>query len=131
MEITLIIASIGVVGTIINSYLISNSKTSAASAKKINAEADVILNGIKNEVITDLQHQIDHLREEISLLKKQEYIHVKEKVRLEHIIQHLTEQNDELKKSLVLSRKEIFYLTDQIANMRIELNKFKTQKQNL
>ena len=127
MELSLWVAIIGIVGTIINSFLISNSKFNGASAKKANAEADKLIYDLKNETIKDLQSQIDELKAEILMLKKQEFIHIKEKVRLEQIILNLTEQNETLRKSLETSSKEISHLTKQIDNLRLELNSFKNK----
>lgn len=127
MELSLWVAIIGIVGTIINSFLISNSKFNGASAKKANAEADKLIYELKNAAIKDLQKQIDELKEEIVILKKQEFIHIKEKVRLEQIILNLTEQNETLRKSLETSSKEISHLTKQIDNLRLELNSFKNK----
>lgn len=127
MELSLWVAIISVIGTIINAFFIANSKSNIAAAKKTNAEADKLIYDLKNAAIQDLQKQINELKEEIVILKKQEYIHIKEKVRLESIILNLTDQNEILKKSLESSSKEIHHLTEQIDKLRMELNKFKNK----
>lgn len=127
MDLTLIIAVVGTIGTIVNSYYISHSKTNTALAKKANAEADKIISDLKNETITHLQTQIDELRKEIGLLKQQEFIHVKEKAKLELVIEDLTKQNLKLQESLKDSHKEIKNLTEQIGILRMELNSFKNK----
>lgn len=127
MDVAIVIAIISGIIALINSYFLHNNKVSKATQKKTSAEADEIIFSLKNQTILDLQKQIDELKEEINSLKKQEYIHLTEKIRLEAVILDLTNQNKDLKLSLDNSHKEIQLLTEQINTMRIELNRFKTK----
>jgi len=128
MDISIIIAVISGSIALINSYQLHNSRANKANEKKTLAEADKIIFDLKSQTIVDLQDQINDLKKEIELLKKQEYIHLTEKIRLEEVIKNLTIQNNELKKLVEDSDKEVKNLTMQINLLQKELTRFKNSQ---
>lgn len=127
MDIAIIVATISGIIAIINSYQLHNSKISKASEKKILAEADEIVFGLKNQIIVDLQKQINELKEEIESLKNVEKVHVLEKLKLEQIILGLNKKNQKLEKALHDSDLEVANLTLEVEILRKEIEKFKKQ----
>lgn len=131
----IIVAVVMLIGTvavsIINSMSIKSltKKLNDAESKKTNAEADTIIFELKNKSIKDLQDQINELRKEIESLKKQEHIHILEKVRLEQQIADLKSKNAQLMKRLKSSDAEIINLTNEIEELRQLLNKINTGNQ--
>lgn len=130
MDIAIIVATISGIIAIINSYQLHNSKLNKASEKKILAEADEIVFGLKNQIIIDLQKQINELKEEIESLKSIEKVHVLEKLKLEQIILGLNKKNQKLEKALHDSDLEVANLTIEVEMLRKEVEKFKKQYRN-
>ena len=103
----------------------SNKKVNTANAKKLNAEADTLIYDLQNQAILNLQDQINQLKKEVDSMRKQEHIHVQEKIRLEEKIFLLRNENTLLKENLKLSNKEISELNKQIKILRSDLSKIK------
>jgi len=129
MEISIVVAIISLVGMIVVAFVNNtsiralNKKLTDANAKKANAEADSIIFEFKNKTIKDLQDQINQLRVEIDQLKKQEHIHLQEKIRLEQQISDLKSKNERLITKLKASDVEINNLMKELNKLKLILGK--------
>lgn len=125
MDISLVIAILSIVGTLINTYFQNRNKQKIenASARKLNIEGDEMLFAFKNKIIAELQQQIDEVKKELQLVKEQNAIHITEKIRLEVRIEGLVEENNLLKNKLLLDSKIHKQELDSLKNRIYELNK--------
>lgn len=137
MDVGIIIALLGLAGTVIVSLINSasikkiNDKINTANAKKINAEADNIIFELKNKTIKDLQDQINELKKDIEKLKTREHIHIQEKVRLEEQLAELRSKNLNLRKKIEISDLEIESLNREINKLKTLVNKFKAKTNDI
>lgn len=127
VDTSIIIAIISLIGSLITAMLVraSNKKINNANIRKTNAETDKVIYEIQNQAIYDLQKQINQLKLDIEEMRKQEHIHIQEKIRLEEKIFNLRTENNDLRKNLDLSNIEISSLNEQINILRKDLSKIK------
>ena len=130
MDISLVIAIVAVLGTLGNSLILkfSNKKNDAANANKTNVESTSLIFQMQETALQNLQIRIIALEVELSILKKKDNVHNKEKIRLEGIILKITSENKKLKNEVHenkrLYQEEIIQLTKQINHLTEELQKY-------